>query len=101
DNEAIFLDTDLAKHPHPVVRSATAHALRASCSEHALPILESLLRDRAPQPRLSAARALGHIPGVAVIPILKKTLQDSEPAVRIVAAGSLLLRLSKHRENRG
>jgi HEAT repeat protein len=57
-------------------------------------ILQTLLQDQQPQPRLSAAKALGKS-GAPVTPLLKKGLEDSDVAVRLAAAGSLLQQLRR------
>ncbi|MCE7977799.1 MAG: HEAT repeat domain-containing protein, partial [Nitrospira sp. NTP1] len=64
-------------------------------TSNALPILENLLRDQQPLPRLMAARALGKSPLKSLIPAAKIGLQDSDAAVRITSAGSLLRILSR------
>ncbi|MEK7352285.1 MAG: HEAT repeat domain-containing protein, partial [Nitrospirota bacterium] len=60
----------------------------------AVAILQTLLQDQQPQPRLLAAKALGKI-GAPVMPLLKKTLQDSDLSIRLAAAGSLLQQLRR------
>jgi HEAT repeat protein len=79
------------------VRAAVAQSLAVKDYKQAIPLLEQLLRDPQPQPRLAAARALGHVGVQAAIPALKKALQDSEPAVRITAGGGLLRVIDKGR----
>jgi HEAT repeat protein len=58
-------------------------------------VLESLLRDQQPLPRLMAARALGKLQQKSLISPLKTGLQDSDPTVRIASAGSLIHILSR------
>jgi HEAT repeat protein len=94
DTSAVLLAADLAKHTDPAIRAATAHALAATSDKHAVEILQTLLQDQQPQPRLSAAKALG-MSGAPVTPLLKKTLQDSDVVVRLAAAGSLLQQLRR------
>jgi HEAT repeat protein len=81
--------TDLARNPDPSIRGSAAQALSATSDKEALSVLQALLQDQQPLPRLMAAKALGKLSG-PVIPILLKGLQDSDEAVRIAAAGSLL-----------
>jgi HEAT repeat protein len=59
-----------------------------------LPVLQTLLQDQQPFPRLMAAKALGQHPG-AVVPALVKGLQDADDAVRIAAAAGLLQHLGR------
>jgi HEAT repeat protein len=84
----------LARHPDPSVRAAVAHALAATSDKQAVAILETLLQDQQPHPRLLAAKALG-MSGAPVTPLLKKSLQDSDVSVRLAAAGSLLQQLRR------
>jgi HEAT repeat protein len=94
DISDISLAADLAKHPDPSIRTASAHALSATSDQQAVAILQTLLQDQQPQPRLFAAKALG-ASGAPVTPLLKKALQDSDIAVRLAAAGSLLRQLRR------
>jgi HEAT repeat protein len=84
----------LARHPDPSIRAAAAHALAATSDKQAVAILQTLLQDQQPQPRLSAAKALGKS-GAPVTPLLKKGLEDSDVAIRLAAAGSLLQQLRR------
>jgi HEAT repeat protein len=94
DTSAISLAADLAKHPDPSIRTATAHALGATADKEAVTILQALLQDKQPQPRLFAAKALGAT-GAPVMPLLKIALQDTDIAVRLAAAGSVLQQLRR------
>jgi HEAT repeat protein len=91
---AVSLAADLAKHPDPSIRAAAAHALSATSDKEAMAILQTLLQDQQPQPRLFAVKALG-LSGALVMPLLKKGLQDADVAVRLAAAGSLLQQLRR------
>ena len=71
DISAVSLAGDLARHPDPSVRAAVAHALAATSDKQAVAILETLLQDQQPHPRLLAAKALG-MSGAPVTPLLKK-----------------------------
>ena len=71
-------------------KSLVGHALGAAGHRKTSQLLDQLLRDQQPQPRLAAARALGKLGGRDVVPILKKGLEDSDQAVRIAAASSLV-----------
>ena len=77
-------------------RSVGVHAqeLAATSDKQAVEILQTLLQDQQPQPRLLAAKALG-TSGAPVTPLLKKGLQDSDVATRLAAAGSLLQQLRR------
>jgi HEAT repeat protein len=86
--------TDLARHPDPSVRAAVAQALGAATDKRAVVILQTLLQDQQPQPRLFAAKALGKNTA-SLLPLLKKGLHDSDPAVRTTAAGSLLQQIDR------
>src|SRR6476620_10829617 len=79
--------------PNPSGRAAAAQALGAASDRQALSVLQTLLQDQQPQPRLYAAKALGKL-SLPVLPMIKKGLHDSDPAVRITAAGSLLNQLN-------
>jgi HEAT repeat protein len=94
DASAIALAADLAKHPDPSIRTAAAHALGVTAEKEAVTILQTLLQDKQPQPRLVAAKALGTT-GAPAVPLLKIALQDSDIAVRLAAAGSLLQQLRR------
>lgn len=74
-----------------------AQAVGIAGNREALVVLEQLLKDQQPQPRLTAARALGRYTGGRVIALLKDALKDSDAAVRIVAAGSLMQVLAKQK----
>ena len=79
------------------------HKVVAASDKQAVAIIQTLLRDQQPQPRLFAAKALAKQPG-SVLPLLKNSLHDSEAAVRLTAAGSLLQqidRLTKSSARRG
>jgi HEAT repeat protein len=93
DTSVFLTVTDLARHPDPSIRAATAQALGATSDKQGLAILQTLLQDQQPQPRLAAAKALGKVSG-AVVPWLKRGLQDSDEAVRLTVAGSLIQQLS-------
>ena len=93
DSTAVLAATDLARHPDPSVRASAAQALGAASDKQALSILQTLLQDQQPQPRLYSAKALGKLP-LPVLALIKNALHDSDPAVRITAAGSLLHHLS-------
>lgn len=95
DAGAILNAAALARHPDPSIRGDTAHALAFATTSNAIPILENLLRDQQPLPRLMAARALGKSSLTSLIPVAKIGLQDSDPAVRITSAGSLISILSR------
>jgi HEAT repeat protein len=92
DQTAVLVATDLARHPDPSVRAAVAQALGAGFDRQALAVLQTLLQDQQPQPRLFAAKALGKVSS-PVLPLIKKALHDSDAAVRITSAGSLLRQL--------
>jgi HEAT repeat protein len=92
DQTAVLVATDLARHPDPSVRAAIAQALGAAADRQALAILQTLLQDQQPQPRLFAAKALGKV-SLPVLPLVKQGLHDSDTAVRITSAGSLLRQL--------
>jgi len=77
------------------VRASAAQALAAASDKQALSVLQTLLQDQQPQPRLYAAKTLGKL-SLPVLPLIKKGLHDSDPAVRITAAGSLLNQLNSH-----
>jgi HEAT repeat protein len=94
DLSAVLLAADLARHPDPSIRAAAAHALAATSDKQAVAILQTLLQDQQPQPRLFAAKALGKS-AAPVTPLLKKVLQDSDIAIRLAAAGSLLQQLRR------
>lgn len=94
DTSVILLAADLARHPDPSIRAASAHALAATSDKQATVVLQLLLQDQQPQPRLLALKALGQST-VPVIPLLKKGLQDSDVAIRLVAAGSLLQQIHR------
>jgi HEAT repeat protein len=94
DISALSLAADLARHADPTVRAAVAHALAATSDKQSVAILQTLLQDQQPQPRLFAAKALG-TNSAPVTPLLKKCLQDSDVAVRLAAAGSLLQQLRR------
>jgi len=57
-------------------------------------VVEALLRDQQPQPRLMAARAIGKLGGRESVALLKQALHDSDPAIRIAAAGGLVKSLT-------
>lgn len=95
DATAVLNAADLARHPDPSVRGGTAQALAVATAPKALTVLESLLKDQQPLPRLMAARALGKSPLSTVISPLKLGLQDSDAAIRIASAGSLLQALAR------
>ncbi|MFO0780002.1 MAG: HEAT repeat domain-containing protein, partial [Nitrospira sp.] len=94
DASAIALAAELARHPDPSIRGAAAQAVSVSPDEQALTILQSLLLDQQPLPRLMAAKALRKSNDRAV-PILVQGLRDTDEAVRIAAANSLLQQLGK------
>jgi HEAT repeat protein len=94
DTSAILLAADLAQHPDPSIRGATAQALSATSEKQALSILQTLLLDQQPVPRLMAATSLGKHSGAAE-PSLVKGLQDFDEAARIATAGSLLQQLAR------
>src|SRR5262249_32622954 len=91
---AIQLVAELAQNADPSVRGAAAKALRLAPGNQTSAILETLLQDQQPLPRLMAAMALGKQSG-AVLPLLIKGLRDSDEAVRIAAAGSLIRQLDR------
>jgi len=75
--------------------------LSASADKEALAVLQTLLQDQQPLPRLMAAKALRKGSDSA-IPVLVNGLQDSDEAVRIATANSLFQQVarrssSKHR----
>ena len=94
DTSVILLAADLARHSDPSIRAAAAHALAVASDKQAAVILQMLLQDQQPQPRLMAAKALGRSTA-PVMPLLKKGLQDSDVAIRLAAAGSLLQQLRR------
>ncbi|MBP0128936.1 MAG: HEAT repeat domain-containing protein, partial [Nitrospira sp.] len=94
DTSAGLLAADLARHPDPSIRAAAAHALAATSDKQAVVVLQALLQDQQPQPRLLAIKALGKS-AAPVMPLLKKGLQDSDVAIRLAAAGSLLQQLRR------
>jgi len=57
-------------------------------------ILQTLLHDQQPQPRLSAVKALGKV-NAPVTQLLKQGLQDMDVTIRMAAAGSLLQQLRR------
>jgi HEAT repeat protein len=95
DTSVILNAADLARHPDPSIRGGIAQALAVATSPNALTILEGLLKDQQPLPRLMAARALGKSRLPSLVTSLKKGLQDSDAAVRIASAGSLFQVLSQ------
>ena len=90
---------DLLHHNDPAVRSSLARTLANSQDSQAIEVLEALLSDALPRPRIAAARALGHTGGAAVVPSLKRALRDQDEAVRATAGGALLRSLGKLRRH--
>lgn len=90
---------ELARDTDPGVRASAARALsgaeekrksgRRMATPGAISILQLLLDDPLPRPRIAAARALGHTGSHQLVPILKKALRDQDEAVRATAAGAL------------
>ena len=68
--------------------------MSASGDKEALAVLQTLLQDQQPLPRMMAAKGLRKSSDGA-IPILVKGLQDSDEAVRIATANSLLQQLTR------
>jgi HEAT repeat protein len=95
DTSVILNAADLARHADPSVRGGTAQALAVAKTPNALTILENLIKDQQPLPRLMAARALGKSRLPSLVTPLKAGLQDSDATVRIASAGSLLQVLSR------
>jgi vesicle coat complex subunit len=82
----------LLQEQDPGIRSALAKALgRAQGKSHpaAIDVLNEMLADPIPRPRIAAARSLGQIGGNAVVPMLKHALHDDDDAVRSAAGGAL------------
>jgi HEAT repeat protein len=94
DTSAITLATELARHSDPSIRGAAAQALSASADKEAQAVLQILLQDQQPLPRMMAAKGLRKSSDSA-IPILVKGLRDSDETVRIVTANSLLQQLTR------
>jgi HEAT repeat protein len=88
---------ELLHHNDPGFRSSLARPLANSHDPQAIAVLEVLLGDALPRPRIAAARALGHIGGPAVMAGLKRALRDQDDAVRATAAGALLRILAEPR----
>ncbi|MCP9456453.1 MAG: HEAT repeat domain-containing protein, partial [Nitrospira sp.] len=92
DLSALPFAIALARHADPFARGAAAHVLGLlplSSNAQARDVLETLLQDQVPYPRLMAAKALGNSSDQA-LPLLLKTLRDSDATVRIAAATSML-----------
>jgi HEAT repeat protein len=66
--------------------------LAATSDKQAVEILQTLLHDQQPQPRLSAVKSLGKV-SAPVMPLLKQGLHDTDVTIRMAAAGSLLQQL--------
>jgi HEAT repeat protein len=84
--------TGLLQQQDPGTRSAVAKALGradAKSRDIAIDILNDILSDPIPRPRIAAVRSLGQIGGDSVIPILKHALHDEDDAVRAAAGGAL------------
>jgi len=94
DPSALTLATELARHSDPSIRGAAAQALSASAEKDALVVLQTLLQDQQPLPRLMAAKGLRKS-SESAIPLLVKGLQDSDETVRIASANSLLQQLTR------
>ena len=58
DTAVILNAADLARHPDPSIRGGTAQALAAAKTPHALPILENLIKDQQPLPRVTVSSEL-------------------------------------------
>ncbi len=69
---------ELAKDPHPAVRSAAARALGRLGSPEAEPVLIALAEDPHPQVRAEAVSALGRVGGKKAIALLQSLLEDQE-----------------------
>jgi HEAT repeat protein len=83
----------LSQQQDPGVRAAAGKALgRAdgANAEAAVELLNVLLEDPIPRPRIAAVRSLGHIGSPAVLPLLKRALHDDDDAVRATAGGALV-----------
>jgi len=85
---------ELASSVDPGARSAIARALSKGKTPDAALMLESMLSDPLPRPRIAAARSLGQIGGNERIPVLKNVLHDQDEAVRATAGGALARILS-------
>jgi len=88
----------LAQQNDTGARASVAHALgkatKANKAE-AIAVLDSLLADPLPGPKIVALRSLGHIGDRALLPTLKAALHDQNEAVRTTAGGALLHILQK------
>lgn len=81
---------ELTRSQDPTIRAAAAKALSHNPGPDVLGVLQALLQDDLPRPRIGAARALGHLrPSGAVIAILKGALRDTDDAVRATVGGAL------------
>ncbi|ALA60048.1 HEAT repeat domain-containing protein [Nitrospira moscoviensis] len=83
----------LAQQNDTGARAAAAHALgkaTAANRDGAISLLESLLADPLPGPKIVAVRSLGHVGTRSILPLVKEALHDQNDAVRTTAGGALL-----------
>lgn len=83
---------ELIRNVDPGIRAAAAKALagsRGHDAKDAIGMLQLLLEDPLPRPRIAAARSLGQIGDRKLIGTLKKALRDQDEAVRATAGGAL------------
>lgn len=79
-------------------RAAAAYALGKATKANqagAIAMLESLLADPLPGPKIVAIRSLGHVGDRDLVPQLKQALHDENDAVRTTAGGAVLHILQK------
>jgi HEAT repeat protein len=96
---------DLARDADPGIRASAARVLSPGekrkpslrgATQEASDILQSLLDDPVPRPRIAAARAFGHVGTRQHLPILKQALHDQDEAVRATAGGAIGRILGAH-----
>jgi HEAT repeat protein len=90
----------LAQQNDTGARAAAAHALGKATKANAagaISLLQSLLADPLPTPRIVAVRSLGHIGDRDILPALKDAMRDQNDAVRATAGGAVLHILQKRK----
>jgi len=99
-DEALPLLAELAKDPHPAVRSAAAKAMGKLRTPEAEPLLLPLLNDPHPQVRAEAALALGWVGKENAIAHLRSLLGDYETVFgeTIASKARQAIRLIKRRK---
>jgi HEAT repeat protein len=88
----------LAQQNDTGARASAAHALGKAIKANAagaISLLQSLLADPLPTPKIVAVRSLGHIGDRDILPALKDALHDPNDAVRATAGGAVLHILQK------